>query len=954
MHFPLRMRGYLYHWLPLICLALFWSTAEATEHWEWVHDSFEDFSQGKLDAAGHNIYVSRDGSVRTIHRFDLDSDGHLDLVFNNTHDTATDQKATFAQINTEGELETRRFDIDGSQRVVAADLNADGYPDLVFCPAANGLQDPARRLVIAWGSQDGWQEAHTTRHLAAMNPRDLAVGDFDGDEYPDIAVLAELHQIEYVRQNTAWVVRLFPGGPNGLAGEGWHDLSVQSLSTIATLEPPADGQPAGDRRCELLALTGDYRLLAYRFTKPLTEEALAVTTREYSLDIELPSRMIVARQGEHPQVWVGSDKSVVGLTLDRAAGTARKAWQIDQGATHLASGDLDQDGHLDLVTCRNVETRQAKGGEQGGATGKGEIRVYWADELGVRDENPVRLAVDFARAAAVGDLNGDGRNDLAVAVYQSEKRYEGESALFVSHPGRSLTRLPRGVPTAGAVDVLIVESSPESSAAAGSRSPTAIFCNTLGGTVDEHVPLDVYWGSSTGFDRENYTQIPFQSGYEASLADLNTDGFVDLIALNSGHSGSGSSREGANILWGSAHGLGNESPTVLSEPDLGSSHVADFNRDGYLDVVLGSYESSQKTSRLVIYFGSEQGYDKSRRQEFPSGSRSLSIGTGDFNCDDRLDLAVIDFFLHQVRIFYATVGGFDLENPTVLPVPTAIGMEVADLNADGFLDLIVGSYYNPRTQLFDAGVSIFWGSGDGFSPYRSQWLEGMAVVAATVADFDADGFLDLFACNYHGPSARAPLPSYLYWGGPQGFSSERRTQIIGNSISDALAADFDNDGKIDLAITCHTQHGDHRTDSFVLYNDGKRFTNSPRRELLPTHGAHWMYDQDLGHICDRSLTQQYLSPVLAWDTPASVVYVNAAAQLPVGTSLKFSVQSAKDESQLAGSPWRLLVDDSARLEAENRVLRYRATFISPNGDLFPVLERVAVRVETRAETSSNP
>ena len=41
-----------------------------------------DFSRSTLDAAGQNLYVNRDGKVRTINRFDLNDDGHLDLIFN--------------------------------------------------------------------------------------------------------------------------------------------------------------------------------------------------------------------------------------------------------------------------------------------------------------------------------------------------------------------------------------------------------------------------------------------------------------------------------------------------------------------------------------------------------------------------------------------------------------------------------------------------------------------------------------------------------------------------------------------------------------------------------------------------------------------------------------------------------------------------------------------------------
>jgi len=75
----------------------------------WVDDSFEDLADGILDAAGQNIYVSRDGTIRTINRFDLNDDGYLDLIFNCTHDTYQMLPATLAVLTNDGQ--TRRTGI---------------------------------------------------------------------------------------------------------------------------------------------------------------------------------------------------------------------------------------------------------------------------------------------------------------------------------------------------------------------------------------------------------------------------------------------------------------------------------------------------------------------------------------------------------------------------------------------------------------------------------------------------------------------------------------------------------------------------------------------------------------------------------------------------------------------------------------------------------------------------
>ena len=144
-----------YPHLLITCAIIFLiSSGGAAQH--WVEDSYEDFSDGYLDAAGQNIYVCHDGTVRTIHRFDLNQDGHLDLIFNNTHDTSTDHEATLASFDSSRVVTQKSLAVQGSTRAAAGDLNNDGFTDLVFCPNQSGIQDPRRFLTIIWGGADGW------------------------------------------------------------------------------------------------------------------------------------------------------------------------------------------------------------------------------------------------------------------------------------------------------------------------------------------------------------------------------------------------------------------------------------------------------------------------------------------------------------------------------------------------------------------------------------------------------------------------------------------------------------------------------------------------------------------------------------------------------------------------------------------------------------------------------
>ena len=122
-----------------------------TDSLKWVEDSFGDFADGELDAAGQNIYISRDGKIRTIHRFDLNDDGYIDLIFNSASDENENVRATLASITTDRQAHTSELAVEGSLQAEVADLNNDGWLDVVFRP--NFI---SQFLTLIWGGPDGW------------------------------------------------------------------------------------------------------------------------------------------------------------------------------------------------------------------------------------------------------------------------------------------------------------------------------------------------------------------------------------------------------------------------------------------------------------------------------------------------------------------------------------------------------------------------------------------------------------------------------------------------------------------------------------------------------------------------------------------------------------------------------------------------------------------------------
>ncbi len=894
----------------------------------WVEDSFDDFADGTLDAAGQNLYVSRDGSVRTIHRFDLNQDGYLDLIFNSTHDFTNFVAASVASVGPGRELGQYALAVEGSTRVVLDDLNKDGFLDAVFCPNDSGLQHTRRFVTILWGGSDGWSSRRSNGQLPVQAAVAIATADLNHDDWPDIVTLNGPRWLP--GQPPGQIVRIYWGSANGFLLGRVQDIGIADAVDLAA------GDFGGERKRAVAVLTRSGSIHRLR-AAPQRDEA-DVDPVVYSAPGDGATRLAAADlNGDSlTDLIVLTIRNQVYVVPGKRGGGWGAAATLDAPrASAVSVGDLDGDHHPDLVLTASPDSTRA---DDPGRPDSPAVQVFWGDAQGFSAARTMGLDVPFASSSAIGDLDDDGRADLVVAVSRGRETYRADSVVFFGAGGRQLERGRQGVKTDGAVSIAIAPKE-------GSRPARAVFCNSLEGSVGEYVPLLVYWGGAGGFERSNRWEIPFRSGYEASAADLDVDGYPDLITLNSQHSGEGARSDptaGANIFWGSAASFGPSTRrTVLRERMLGSSNVADLDRDGYLDLVLGAFDAPDKPDLLVIYYGSPAGFNPARRVSLPFADRTSGCIIADFDKDTWLDIGFVSYVEDRVHILWGGPKGFELARQSLLDVPAAISDETADLNADGYLDLIVSSYEDRIAGHHDTGLMIFWGSAAGFAQSNAQWLPGSSPIGMAVADFDADGYLDLFSPHYLGELTREALPSYLYWGGPDGFSTRNRTVFMTDSAHDALAGDFDRDGRLDVAVSCHTRDGDHHTDSKVFYNDGHRFVH-PRVVELPTIGSHWMWDQDMGHIYHRRFEQTYDSSAFQWTSSAARGELVAKADAPPGTTLGFVVRSGATLEGLPTLPWRSVEDGHFTLLPTDRAFQYRATFTSANGDRYPTLDRVSI------------
>lgn len=120
-------------------------------------------------------------------------------------------------------------------------------------------------------------------------------------------------------------------------------------------------------------------------------------------------------------------------------------------------------------------------------------------------------------------------------------------------------------------------------------------------------------------------------------------------------------------------------------------------------------------------------------------------------------------------------------------------METGDLNNDGFLDLVLPSEgcCSPGT------VSIFLGDGTGQFLLHGELILEKAAFGVNIADFNEDGFLDLTFPDTFG-NLGDPDSVSIYFGNGTGDFAAPVNIFLGFVATSLIAGDMNNDGHVDL------------------------------------------------------------------------------------------------------------------------------------------------------------
>ncbi len=675
------------------------------------------------------------------------------------------------------------------------DLTGDGKNDIVVTNDAAGV-------AVLVNNGDG-TFAMPALYQANQHPQAVALGDLNGDGKTDVVVADSMSNdvIVYfnngtgtITQSMAYAVGMQPGDNGADAvvirdfnGDGKNDIAVAAANGANVLLNMGNG------------------------VFPQTAAVYAAGTRPAgiaSADFNGDGKPdLVVANGGSPNVSVFLNKGDGSGTFNAAVNYATTG----TSPVNVDVGDLNGDGKPDIA----VATLQGAGGVTV-FLNKGDGSGTFPTTVNVDANDPGPTGV------AIGDIDGDGKNDVVIANNNNGLVY------VVRNLGGNMFDVPqRWAVGAFAYDVHIGD--------LGNGHPDIVATN--GGSGDTTVVLNDGKGNLVA--AANYPSGP--GSMSVAAVDVNKDGNADLVLADNGSSSSAGT---AAVMLGKGDGTFQPVATYGAGTKPVAVVATDFDGDGWIDMALANAGMGATAGNLTVLLNKKDGTFATAVPYTP-GTTPSALAFGDLTGDGKPELVVANGGSNNVSVFVnkgdgtgtftgptnygagmapsaVAVGNVDqnmladvvvanggsgnltvlindgtgaLVTPTTIPVGmTPASVLIVDLDGDGHNDLVVR----------DAGlanVDVLKGNGNGTfgMPVAYPVDDGALTNTVIAADIDGDGHLDLIATD-----ARSQLSILL--GKGDGTFKPRIAYAAGEAPSGVAVADFNKDGKLD-ALVANTAYG---------------------------------------------------------------------------------------------------------------------------------------------------
>ena len=645
---------------------------------------------------------------------------------------------------------------EGPKSLVSADFDADGAPDL----ATANLDGT---VTVFLNRDDGSFSETSNLHgpvgedvSSSDTLRELVSADLDLDGHVDLAAAAPL----------LGSVRVWFGRGDG-SFDAVESLAVQQYArNLEVIDLDADG------RSELVVAGGADVLRVFRVTEARVFEHIPLA----------PGHNLFGSSWTRPVQALSSLQPAAGRPAMLLRSTpffaAVSFYRLEAGSGLIPSGDL-------AVPCGAYDM------EVGALTGPGDsdfedlvlvtgfcqtVTVYAAASGPAPFLSTPHQVIEVdgtPRDAVIVDLDGDGWNDLAVALRDLDRvlTYRNDRGLL--EPAREM---PVGI-------------SPRALAAADFNSDGSADV-AVANRISADISILSGFPGQAGFGSSDQFYLVDGEVSALHVADMNLDGRDDVVQL---HRLSG---EASVRLSGEGGRLG--SPRYYPVGVLPSDQrVLDMNADGAPDILVANLGRSHPGSIAVLISDGLGGFRPVETSSIPEdvGGGLFAVDVADFDGDGLVDV-VAGFFDCRVCFFRQHPdGSFTFENYFNFAFESR-GLAVADFDQDGDTDVAGASATGAIVVLENTG-DFFTTETPTRYDYDSSGPGKFGTDALRARDVNGDGDPDLVLASGDGV--------LVYQGGEGVFFELYSDGLPGTRFpaSSLALGDLDGDGRDDLVASCH-------------------------------------------------------------------------------------------------------------------------------------------------------